>query len=150
MATNPDRYYENLRAMYREANAYSMHLTKLNWDMGAILIAGSLVAVGAGLQSKQTYPAIFLAIGAIISIIVWFLFLKRNHDFGNISNEVMERIEAQLVPTGPAGYGLFTTFKTNRSRIHGPIGYHCAVFLAVGLISSLVILIIYLLFFPLH
>jgi len=117
--------------------------------MGVILIAGSLTAVGLGLQSKQTYPTILLSIGAIISIIVWFLFLQRNRDFGDVSNEVMRNIE-NLLMRPPINYGVFATMKARESTIHKPIGYHCAVFLAVGLISTLVILIIYLLFFPLH
>src|SRR5208282_2437735 len=111
MATIPRDYYENLRAHYKEANAYSMHLTSLNWDIGAILIAGSLAAVGFGLQSKQTIPTILLTIGAIIAIITWFLFLNRNHDFGIISNQVMVNIERQLGLT--VGYGLFTTIEAN-------------------------------------
>jgi len=94
MATSPqESYYENLRTMYKEANAYGMHLTKINWDIGVILIAGSLTAVGLGLQSKQTYPTIILTIGAIISIIVWFLFVNRNRDFAKASNDVMEKKE---------------------------------------------------------
>ncbi len=125
-----------------------MHLTSLNWDIGAILIAGSLAAVGFGLQSKQTYPTILLTIGAIISIITWFLFLNRNHDFGITSNEVMVNIERQLGL--PVGYGLFTTMEAKKSSTHKPIGYHCAVFLAVGHISTLGVLVIYLLISPLR
>jgi len=46
--------------------------------------------------------------------------------------------------------GLITTFKANERKAHGPIGYHSAVFLTVGLISTLATLVIYLIIFPLH
>ncbi len=125
-----------------------MHLTSLNWDIGAILIAGSLTAVGLGLQSKQTYPTILLTLGAIIAIITWFLFVRRNRDFGAVANTVMMNIEYQLGLT--ANLGLITSMKANSQRNHGPIGYNSAVFLTVGLISTLTALAIYLLIFPLH
>jgi len=140
--------YENLRAHYKEANAYSMHLTSLNWEIGSILIAGSLAAVGLSLQSKETIPTILLIIGAIIAILTWFLFLRRNRDFGEIAANTMIRIEYRL--SLGVNWGVQTSIRAQTKQVHGPSGYKTARFLTVGLISTLTALAIYLLIFPLH
>jgi len=63
MATTPSHeLYDSLRAEYKEASMYSIHLTELNWQVGSILVGGSLAAVALSLSSKQTKPTILVTL----------------------------------------------------------------------------------------
>jgi hypothetical protein len=80
-----DRHKSLLRE-YEEANRYAMHLTTLNWQLGSILIGGSLAAVAGSLivisQSSQPNVIllpVFVASAAIIALTSWVLFLGSVH-----------------------------------------------------------------------
>ncbi|MGA2461315.1 MAG: hypothetical protein ABSF82_07840 [Candidatus Bathyarchaeia archaeon] len=44
-----EEWHRSLLIEYGEANRYAIHLTTLNWQLGSILIGGSLAAVTGSL-----------------------------------------------------------------------------------------------------
>src|SRR5208283_2436508 len=149
-----DRHKSLLRE-YEEANRYSMNLNTLNWQLGSILIGGSLAAVAASLivisQSSQPnvilFPA-FVASAAIIALISWLFFIKRNGDFAEIAINRMVEIEIELGLTfqqkiqQARQYG-YTVVAGKHLRLSGPRGFRTALFLVLGMVFFLSLLIAY-------
>lgn len=137
-------FFESLRVEYTAAIKYAVHTTEINWQVGSILIGGSLAAVALTVSSRTRVPSILVSLSAIVAITSWFLFLRRNRDFADITANRMRAIEVQL----GIGWGLWNVLGNQRQAIHGPTGYSTARFLAGGLIILLSILVAYLLVFP--
>jgi hypothetical protein len=81
---------------YEEAHRYAIHLDELNWHVGSILIGGSLAAVvGSNVVASQKAPliSIFIELSAIVALISWFLFIRRNGGFAEIATGRMAAIE---------------------------------------------------------
>ena len=142
-AVPSDEVFESLRVEYEAALRYAVHTTEINWQVGSILIGGSLAAVALTVSSRVRIPAILVTISAIVAITAWFLFLRRNRDFADITADRMRVIEVQL----GLGWGLWNILGANRQRVSKPTGYGTAKFLAVGLIVTLSALVVYLIFF---
>lgn len=146
MATPPlDDRHRNLRAEYAAANRYSQHLTELNWQVGSILVGGSLAAVAFSLQAKQAGLApVFVTLAGIIGVTSWYLFLRRNGNYAAIANVRMMYIEQELglELQGRLNYGVRLPVYP---RVSGPTGHENARFLAIGLILVLSSLVIYFL-----
>jgi len=142
---------KNLRAEYAAANRYCQHLTEINWQLGSILIGGSLAAVALSLTAKHAGLApIFIAAGAIVSISSWFLFLKRNRDFSKVANARMWWIEQELGLELLRRLQNYARGETNpweypMNKPSWPSGYANARILAAGLVLVLLLLISYLL-----
>jgi hypothetical protein len=139
-----DELFESLRAEYKAGLQYAVHTTEINWQVGSILVGGSLAAVALTVSAHVRIPTILITFSAIIAIVAWFLFLRRNRDIGDIIAGRMRAIEIQL----GLGWGVWNLVGYNRKTIHGPMGYTTAQFLVAGLILSLSTLIVYLIFFP--
>jgi len=138
--------YKNLRAEYAAANRYSQHLTVIQWQVGSILVGGGLAAVGLSLTAKQgVFAPVFVTLAAIVGIISWFFFLRRNSEFAGIANWRMVAIEQEL--------GLELQWRLNSASgrlsepyptVHGPSGYRNVKWLTIILVVVLSGLIVYL------
>ena len=144
----PHEKYESLRTEYEVANRHAIHCTELNWQVGSILVGGSLAAVALSLTTKAKIPTILMTTAAIVAIFAWFLFLRRNRDFASIATRRMATIEYELGLVGGV-QNLILYASNNKTatypRAAGPAGFTTASFLAFGLISVLLSLIVYLL-----
>jgi ABC-type branched-subunit amino acid transport system permease subunit len=141
---------------YEEANRYAMHLNTLNWQLGSILIGGSLAALAGGLvviaQSSQrnvVLVPVFVALVAIVALLSWLLFIKRNGDFSEITVCRMVEIERALGLTfqqhiQEARYRGQTFVGQRPLRLSGPRGFHIALFLVLGIVILLSLLIAYI------
>jgi hypothetical protein len=142
-----DERFESLRVEYRAANAYSIHLTELNWQGGAILIGGSLAAVGATLITGKPIPEMLVTSASMVAIIAWILFLRINRDYSKIATTRMRMIETEL-GLGQLGfrslidYGSKTPTAPPDWRISRPNATVAAEFLAVGILIAELLLIL--------
>ena len=143
MATLPldHELQKTLRAEYKVASEYSNYLTNIDWQVGSILVGGSLAAVALSLTTKTKIATLLITVAAIIAIVAWFLFYKRNHGFGDIAAQRLRYIEWQL-GLGSLGGGLNNWLEAERvqGRVGGPAGYHIVLFLTTGLVSVFAIL----------
>lgn len=151
-AIPPSERYKSLRTEYQVAMRYAIHATEINWQLGSILIGGSLAAVALALTTKLQIPVILITLGAIVAILAWFFFLRRNHQFAAIAIDRMIRIEQELGLV----WGLQASVRfgvpqkdTPNPRLAKPTGYGTSIFLAVGLVVVLLALIIYIILFGL-
>jgi UDP-N-acetylmuramyl pentapeptide phosphotransferase/UDP-N-acetylglucosamine-1-phosphate transferase len=148
MAVPPDErtkeWYKSLRTEYQVAMRYAIHCTELSWQVGSILIGGSLAAVSLSLTTKAKIPTVLITLGAIAAILTWFLFQRRNAGFAGVATDRMIEIEQQL------GLALHTKARyfgrsEPSNRVGGPKGSITATFLAFGLILVLSVLALFLL-----
>jgi hypothetical protein len=143
---------ESLRVEYQAAIRYAIHCTELNWQVGSILIGGSLASVALSLTApKPRIPAVLVTLAATVAILAWYLFLRRNRDFAHIATVRMVSIEREL----GLEWGLQSLVSyasggnlTYPQRVTGPSGFVTASFLAFGLVIILLILVIYLVLCP--
>jgi hypothetical protein len=147
-------WYRSLRTEYEVAMKFAIHCTELNWQVGSILVGGSLAAVALTLTTKAKIPTALVTSGAVIAITAWFLFLRRNRDFAAIATDRMILIEQELgLTNGNRSWGLQTRLRNTvpvpatNQQIARPSGYHTAAFLATGLILVLSALVVYVLLF---
>jgi hypothetical protein len=123
---------------------YAIHCTELSWQVGSILIGGSLAAVSLSLTTKAKIPTVLITLGAIAAILMWFLFQRRNGGFARVATDRMVLIEQQL------GLSLQSSARYFRqsqipNHIAGPRGSITAMILAFGLIIILSALALFLL-----
>jgi hypothetical protein len=141
-------WYKSLRTEYQVAMEYAIHCTELTWQVGSILIGGSLAAVALSLTTNAKIPIALVTSGAIVAIIAWFLFQRRNGNFAAIATDRMITIEQWL------RLGLHTTSRYGARQqvppnphVPKPSGHVTAAFLAVGLVLVLSLLVVYVLIF---
>jgi hypothetical protein len=80
------------------------HYDSLNWQIGSILIAGTVVLTGL-VFNKDTIQLLYQKFWATIAgllvanaicyfvLIIWLLWFRRHRDYYNLRNEVLHRIE---------------------------------------------------------
>jgi hypothetical protein len=92
---------------YKAAQYMLCHYDSLNWRIGSILIAATLVLTGLLFQ-KQVIDLIqtnanapLIVVFAVPSLsfsvlLIWFLWLRRHRALYNFRNETLQRLELQL------------------------------------------------------
>lgn len=140
---------------YEQANQYAMHLNTLNWQLGSILIGGSLAALAGSLVvlTQPSHPnailvPAFVSFVAIIALVSWLLFIRRNGDFSEIATNRMVEIEMILGLSfqrhlQEARYHGQTLVGGKRQSLSGPRGFHVALFLVLGMVVFLSLVIVY-------
>lgn len=127
---------------YREAREMATHQDKIIWQIGAILIAGSLAGLGFSLN-KDTLPVYGIAIdtAAIVALSSWLMFVGRNRGFFAIYSARMREIERVLqmkaqiyIEDAQTGYVAPDGKQVTYAK---PTGWTIARFLAIGLVVVL-------------
>lgn len=89
----------NLRAEYEAALRYAIRIDETTWQVGAILVGGSLAAVALSFSSSTTHfrlAPVFVSVAGILATLSWFLLVRRNTDFISIAKARMIAIELEL------------------------------------------------------
>jgi hypothetical protein len=147
-AISTDERLESLRVEYRAANDYAIHLSELNWQVGSILVGGSLAAVAVSLTTKRPMAQILITSASLIAVIAWLLFLWRNHSYSRITTKRMVSIERELGSAwgfrGQIDYGSnpHREIIPEQLRVSGPSATSTALFLGIALIAVELLLII--------
>ena len=99
--------FETKKLEYQMAQEMLRHYDSLNWQIGSILVAASLVVTGLALNKdllilarSSTSLRWSLTIGVpLLSLFVlgiWLLWFRRHRALYNLRNEVLHRLEMQL------------------------------------------------------
>jgi hypothetical protein len=152
---SPYDRYACLLKEYEEANTYAMHLNTLNWQVGSILIGGSLAALAGSLVviAQMSEPNVvlvptFVSFVAIIALVSWLLLIRRNGDFSEIAVNRIIEIEKELGLSFQrheqwARYHGQTIIDGRPLRLSGPRGFHIVLFLVSGIAFLLSLLMVY-------
>lgn len=101
-----DLNWERDKLEYQMAQEMLRHYDSLNWQIGSILIAGTVVLTGL-LFNKDTIHLLYERFWAtVVALLVanaisygvlgiWLLWFRRHRDYYNLRNEVLHRIEVR-------------------------------------------------------
>ena len=148
--------YKNLRAEYDAALRYVVRIDETTWQVGAVLVGGSLAAVALSFDSQpkpSSLAPVFVGVAGIIATLSWFLLVRRNTDFIRIAKTRMRAIEMELATElysrleEGSVWGFtsvrFPNGQIQQVRVRGPNTSQLYSFLAGGIIFVLIAVIIY-------
>jgi uncharacterized membrane protein len=90
---------ESLLAEYEAANKFVNHVDELNWQVGSILIGGSIAAVALSFNvanSQLRLAPAFVSLAGMISVACWFIYVRRGRGMTRIAIARMMMIEYSL------------------------------------------------------
>lgn len=121
---------------YKQALETDRHLTKLNWQIASIFLAGILTGLGLTLpqifsptwtsKASSGYPAVIVSALGLVTLCSWFLFVRRNRDFSNIALTAARKLETdygQLNIMRMVERDGMVLIDGKELRISGPNGY---------------------------
>jgi len=99
--------FEKKEMEYGAAQEMLRHYDSLNWQIGAVLIAATIVLTGLVLRKEvidliqATGLLSWLVVGGIPAfslfiLVVWLLWFRRHRDLYNFRNETLHRLEIDL------------------------------------------------------
>jgi hypothetical protein len=99
--------FEKKKLEYTAAQEMLSHYDSLNWQIGSILIAATIVLTGLVLRQEVIcivkMPGLLswlIAVGiplfSFFVLGIWFLWFKRHRDLYNFRNETLHRLELEL------------------------------------------------------
>jgi len=139
---------------YEAANKFTIHLDDLNWQVGSILVGGSIgaVALSFNFASLKLAPALISSAG-IIATISWFWLYRRNRAYSLVAIARMRVIEQQLdlefhedlakAADNPSHSIVFPSLSHKPIEVPTPTGYETVKFLTAAIIAVLGLVILY-------
>jgi len=144
---------------YEIAAQFNVHQDQLNWQVGSILVGGSIAAVALSFSVSNSQlklaPALVSAAG-IVAVLSWFLLVRRNRGLSGVATSRMKAIEAELglqfechlwTAAGPRGQTTipFPNGGVEVKKVPKPTGFESVIFLTVGIIAVLIAIVFYVL-----
>ena len=94
-----DNQREALLAEYKALNKFQIHLDEINWQVGSILVGGSIAGVALSFSVGNTQlklAPVFVSLAGIVAVVSWFFFARRNRGYMMFTVTRMRAIEQQL------------------------------------------------------
>jgi hypothetical protein len=95
----PENQFKALLEEYKAANTYTNHVDELNWQVGSILIGGSIAAVALSFNlanSQFKLAPAFVSLAGLVAVMCWFFYVRRGRAMTRITIARMRMIEYRL------------------------------------------------------